>query len=181
MPMLRTVMARVRALWRRDAITDEISDEMQFHLDQRADALEHQGFTRAEARRLATRRFGNVARLRDEGYDVRGGGFLETTWQDVRYGTRMFRRQPGFSAITVVTLALGIGVTASLFSVIDATLLRPLPFDKPDQLVDVTVGPPKRIAGPSLADVRLWRTLPMFSGAAIWMPHSSLVVDTGEH
>jgi predicted permease len=161
MRSIRVARARLRALFRRNAVADEIRDEIAFHLQMRAEEYTRDGLDPDEARRVAQRRFGNPAVIHDRGYDVRGGGLLETVLQDVRYGVRQLRRQPSFSIIAVLTLALGIGVSTALFSVIDAALLRPLPYPHPERMVtllveEATEGGPSRFA-PSPADIRAWR------------------------
>ena len=99
---------------------------------------------------------------------------LETVVQDIRHSLRVFRRQPAFGAIALITLALGIGASTALFSVIDAALLRPLPYSHPEQLVDVLVEMPQRDGrvsrfAPSLDDVDVWRqSAPVFSHIAAW-------------
>ena len=135
--MMKGIWARIRALFRHDAISDEITEELRFHLEMRTAELERQGVSRTEAQRAASRRFGNVALVRDRGYDVRGGGFAETVMKDVRYALHLLHRRPSFSISAVLTLALGIGLTTTLLSIIDAAWLRPLPFPAPGQLVRV--------------------------------------------
>jgi putative ABC transport system permease protein len=164
MHAIRVVLAKVRALFRRDVIADEIREELQFHLEMRADEYARAGLDPLEARREALRRFGNPAVLQDRGYDVRGGGVIETIVQDVRYGIRQLRRQPSFSIVAILTLASGIGVSTALFSVIDAALLRPLPYPHPEELIEITLSeirPAARRAeyAPSLEDIRIWRSL----------------------
>jgi len=184
--LFRTLHRRLRALWRRDVITDEITDEMVFHLDQRTEALERQGLSRSEARRVAMRRFGNVARLRDEGYEVRGGGFIETVWQDVRFALHLMQRRRAFSIAAVLTLALGIGLTTALLSVVDAAWLRPLPFPNPDRIMTVVLttderGEERRVP-PSQTELRLLRRASQVV-AAIGEWHGwpqRQVLDTGE-
>src|SRR5579872_1128287 len=107
--MLRLLRARVRALFRRDAVADEIREELEFHLRMRTEDYERAGEPPADAVRHARARVGNLTVLQDRGYDVRGGGFMETVAQDLRYGIRQFARQPGFSSVAIATLALGIG------------------------------------------------------------------------
>ncbi len=161
MRILRLALARCRALVRRDVVAGEIRDEMQFHLEMRTEEYERQGLRADEARRAASRRFGNLALMQDRGYDVRGGGIMETVLQDVRYGVRLLVKHRAFSVVAILTLAMGIGVSTALFSVIDAALLRPLPYPHPEQLVDVLVretrtGESNRYA-PSMEDIRTWR------------------------
>jgi predicted permease len=159
---LRTLIARVKGLIRRDAV-GEIHDELAFHFEMRVEEYERRGMSKDEARKRARERVGSIAVHQDRGYDVRGGGAIETVWQDIRYALRLWRRQPGFAIAAIATLALGIGISTALFSVIDAALLRPLPYPHPEQLVQVTIeerAPNGEVnsAGPSLNDARHWRT-----------------------
>jgi predicted permease len=183
---LRIAIARLRALFRRDATTDEIREELRFHVDMRADELARSGLDAGAARQAALRRFGNLAVIQDRGYDVRGGGLPETIVQDVKYALRQLRRQPAFAILAGLTLALGIGMSTALFSVIDAALLRTLPYPHPEQLVTIDVeertdGKPSRYA-PSMADIRTWRTLGSIlshAGMGRVSGFEPLIVDTG--
>jgi hypothetical protein len=96
MHLLRTAAARLKALFRRDVVSGEIREELQFHLDMRADELRRRGVADAEARRAATRRFGSVALMQDRGYVIRGGGVMDTILQDARFGVRMLGSLPVF-------------------------------------------------------------------------------------
>ena len=162
--LARVCRARVRALLRRNGVSDDIREELEFHVRMRAEGYERAGEPPDEAARHARQRVGNLAVLQDRGYDVRGGGLMETVLQDARYAIRQFARQPGFTTAAVVTLALGIGLSTALFSVIDAALLRPLPYPHPEELVTVEVGQTDaggRPSGraPSVADIRRWRAM----------------------
>ena len=185
--MIRIVLARLRALVRRDVIADEIREELQFHVAMRADELARRGLDPRDARRVALQRFGNPAVIQDRGYDVRGGGILETVLQDVRYGVRQLRRQPSFSIVAILTLALGIGVSTALFSVIDAALLRPLPYPHPEELVTLLIeenapgGTPSQTF-PSIIDIRAWRAVRgvvASAGMGRVTGFSPLIVDAG--
>jgi putative ABC transport system permease protein len=185
--VFRAALARLRALIRRDVIAGEIREELQIHVAMRAEDLERDGLSRQEARRQAARKFGNLALIQDRGYDVRGGGVMETIVQDLRYALRLFGAQRAFSLVAVLTLAIGVGLSTALFSVIHAVVIRPLPYPKPEQLVRVDVLDPGLRGGealrlaPSLADVRAWREdQRVFRQVAVDRGEYELIVDTGE-
>ncbi|MEP6915211.1 MAG: ABC transporter permease [Acidobacteriota bacterium] len=182
---IRIAIARMRALLRRDVITDEIREELRFHVEMRTDEYVRQGLDAGAARHAALRRFGNLAVIQDRGYDVRGGGMMETLLQDVKYSLRQLGRQPAFSLLAGLTLALGIGVSTALFSVIDAALLRPLPYPHPEQLVSLDVqetGTGHSRYAPSMEDIRRWRkldTVISHAGMGRVTGFVPLIVDTG--
>jgi hypothetical protein len=158
--VLRLVRARLRALVRRNAIADEIREELDFHLEARAREHESHGLSPRDARRAALARFGNPSVIHDQGYDLRGGGLMESVAQDVRYGVRLLLKHRGFSLVAVLTLALGIGATTAISGVIDAVMIRPLPYPHPEQLVGVSVADraqPGRLWAASVVDLDAWR------------------------
>jgi predicted permease len=137
MVRLRALLAALRVRLRRNAVSDDIRDEMAFHLAERAEEYRRQGLTADDASRAARRRFGNAALLEDEAYDIRGATWMDGLGRDIRHGVKSLRRAPGFFAAAVGVMALAIGAAAAIYSIVDGVLLRPLPFSQPDRLVGV--------------------------------------------
>src|SRR6201988_3280878 len=135
MTSLLIFLSRLRGLFLKRKLEDELADELESHLEMQIDEFVRQGMNPEEARYLALRKFGGVDQVKETYRDRRTLPWIETFFRDLRYGLRMLRRSPGMAAVAVLSLALGICANTALFSVVGAVLLKSLPVQDPAQLV----------------------------------------------
>jgi macrolide transport system ATP-binding/permease protein len=137
MNIVRTIWMKLRSAWQRRGVKREIDEELRFHLEQRTAENLAAGMAPEDAAREARKRFGNLQSVREECRETRGANFGEAILQDLRFGARMLAKRPGLTAMAVLSLAIGIGVNSTVFSALNAALLRPLGFKDPETIFRV--------------------------------------------
>ena len=134
---MRPYLRRVAALFRRGALDAELDAELRAHIDMAIERHRSAGMTEEQARREALRAFGGIERSKEAYRDQRGLPWVETALKDLRFGLRSFLRAPVFTAVAVLTLALGIGATTAIFSAVDPILFAPLPYPHPGRIAAI--------------------------------------------
>jgi hypothetical protein len=178
------LISKLRAILARKRLEAEMGDEMQHHIELRVEKNLAAGMTPEEAIYAARRAFGGADQLKESCRDVRSVQWLDTLLRSVRYSARSLRKSPGFTATALATFAICLGANLAIFAVVDAVLLRPLPFDHADRLVSMMNSYPRAgqvRATNSIANYFDRRTaIPAFSSLSIYK-ETSVVVGTAEH
>jgi hypothetical protein len=164
-----------RRWWRREDQDASIEKDLSFHIEERVGDLMRSGTSEEDARRQVRLEFGAAEQVKDYCRDVRPARWLETLAQDLRYAVRNVRRNPGFAAVAIATLALGIGGITAMFSAFDAILIRPLPYADAERLVmiwdDLSKSGDRSRQSPAPAEWLEWQRLnTVFTGMAATQP-----------
>jgi macrolide transport system ATP-binding/permease protein len=167
---VRVLASRIRGLLVRRRIDQDFQQELDSHLALLVSENLRLGLTPEESRRAARLRLGGLSQLREENRDLQGLPLVEALFQDVRYTLRMLRKNPGFTAVAVLVLALGISASVAIFAFVDAALIKPLPYPNPSRLVGVTESVPLiPRADLSYPDYLDWKRLnKVFSSFDVW-------------
>jgi len=179
--MLSDWRLRLRALFKRTMVEREIDDELRFHVDHQVDAYVARGLQREEAVRKVRLEFGGLDQVKAEYRDALGVRLIDNLRRDVRLALRQFRTHPTFALVTVLVLGLGTGAATAVFTIVDAVVLRPLPYDQPDRLVTLWDTNAEGVTHEPISPVSFmeYRALPVFQDAAGWWRPAMNLADPG--
>ena len=173
---------KLKTLFRREKLDRDLDDELRFHLAMREEKNRQLGFPVGEARYAARRDFGNLTLMKESTRNMWRFVSLESIWQDVRFAARSLRKNPVFTVVAILTLALGIGANTAIFSVVNAVLLRPLPYLHPERLVFLSESSPQ-VPGMSISmeDFNDWRaTNTVFENMVAYQADSATLIGHGD-
>lgn len=184
MEWLTSIWLRLKALAKRRQLDRDLSDELQFHREMREASYRAEGLEPEQARDASRRRFGNATALAEACRELWTFASLEALVRDVRYGLRALAKKPSFTAAAVLTLAIGIGATTAIFSVVNAVLIKPLPFPESDRLIALTHQAPganQAELGASPAIYFAYReNNRTFDSVALWYSNTASVTGAGD-
>src|SRR5258708_1321975 len=152
--MLTDLLHRVRAIFRRDRLDADLEEEWRSHIEHETEKYLRSGIPEEEAKRRARLALGGIQQVTEECRASRGISVLTAMWQDIHYAFRVLRKSPAFTSVAIGSLALGIRANTVAFSVVNALILRPLPFPKAEQLVFVQPGAGTSHSFPNYRDLR---------------------------
>ncbi|MEX2262772.1 MAG: ABC transporter permease [Bryobacteraceae bacterium] len=172
MRMIDRLRLRLRSLFRRDRVEQELDDEMRFHIQELTRQEIERGLTPDHARAKALRQFGGVTQIQEDCRDKRRTRWIEEFASDIRYAARLFAKSPGFTAVALLSLALGIGANTAIFTLVETVILRELPLRDPGDLVQVVGVVPGREGAQGYFSYPTFQWLrdraPMFSHLFTW-------------
>jgi hypothetical protein len=145
MPLLRRAIGGLTALFHKGRVEQELDEELRAYLETSIDEKMRAGMARQDAIRAARVEFGSLEAVKDHTRHVGWEAGLESLWRDVRYAVRTLRKSPAFTAVAVLTLALGIGANTAIYGVINAVMLRPLPVERPQDLISLATVYPDNV------------------------------------
>lgn len=182
--MFSDLTVRLRSLFRRKQVETELDDELRFHFDKQVEKHLTAGMKREEALRQTRLEFGGHEQWKEECRDARGVTFIETLLQDIRYGLRVLGRTPIITGVAILSLALGIGANTAIFSLINTVILRSLPVQKPEELVQILSGQPHSLEKKNQSFTNtIWEQFrerqDVFSGVLAWSPQSHVDMAQG--
>src|ERR1700761_815819 len=186
---MRTKMGILRRVFGRGEIYSELSEEMRAHLEEKMEELVGEGMSRGDAEGAARREFGNLGMIEEDGRAAWRWELIEDFWADVKYGLRGLQKNLGFTVVALLTIAIGIGANAAVFSVVDAVMLRPLRYPNSQELVALRQAAPGAAGLASFVDgLRLSASMyftysennKSFQAMGVWSPGSANVTGVGE-
>jgi hypothetical protein len=165
MSLLRNIASGLRSLFRKEQVSQELDEELNGFLEMAAEEKMKQGINRQDAHRSVRLEQGSAEMTKQAVRSAGWESFIETCWQDLRFAARTPRKNPGFTAVAILTLALGIGANTAIFSVMQGVVLAPLQYVNPDRLVMVWENNPRF--------PRTWVSYPNFRDCSAVLAHSS--------